>query len=138
MRSVQSDITGSPSYPPQRHFSEFHFWQMRSVFICPRESPQQNKKWRFGFSDFAPKIFTERIPEVLQPEQRTAPCTKEAGLSLATTAPPYYEAFTMMNYNFGPAATSFLPASLPVNLAKFLMKRSAKSLAFTSQSAAFA
>ena len=35
-------------------------------------------------------------------------------------------------YNFGPAATNALPASLPVNLAKFLMKRPAKSLAFSS------
>jgi hypothetical protein len=36
------------------------------------------------------------------------------------------------NYNFGPAATKALPASFPVNLEKFLMKRPAKSLAFSS------
>ncbi len=42
------------------------------------------------------------------------------------------------NYNFGPAATSALPASLPVNLAKFLMKRSARSLALASHCAASA
>ncbi len=41
-------------------------------------------------------------------------------------------------YNFGPAATRFLPASLPVNLAKFLMKRPAKSFAFSSHCAASA
>ena len=41
-------------------------------------------------------------------------------------------------YNFGPAATSALPASLPVNLAKFLMKRSARSLALASHCAASA
>ena len=35
-------------------------------------------------------------------------------------------------YNFGPAATNALPASLPVNLAKFLMKRSAFFLHFKS------
>ena len=42
------------------------------------------------------------------------------------------------NYNFGPAATSALPASFPVNLAKFLMKRSARSLALASHCAASA
>ena len=37
-----------------------------------------------------------------------------------------------LNYNFGPAETKALPASLPVNLAKFFWKRAAKSLAFSS------
>lgn len=36
------------------------------------------------------------------------------------------------NHNFGPAATSDLPSSLPQNFVKFLMKRAAKSLAFSS------
>lgn len=36
------------------------------------------------------------------------------------------------SYNFGPASTNALPASAPVNLLKFLMKRPAKSLAFSS------
>ncbi len=36
---------------------------------------------------------------------------------------PYGLFVRSMNYNFGPAATKALPASLPVNLAKFLMKR---------------
>lgn len=35
-------------------------------------------------------------------------------------------------YNFGPAATRALPASLPSYFLKFLMKRPAKSLAFSS------
>ena len=40
-------------------------------------------------------------------------------------------------YSFGPAATRALPASLPSYLAKFLMKRPARSLAFSSHSARF-
>ena len=36
------------------------------------------------------------------------------------------------DYNFGPAATNALPASLPVNFTKFLMKRPARSFAFSS------
>ena len=36
------------------------------------------------------------------------------------------------NYNLGPAATSALPASLPSYFLKFLMKRAARSLAFSS------
>ena len=39
-------------------------------------------------------------------------------------------------FSFGPAATSFLPSSLPVNFVKFLTKRPARSSAFTSQSLA--
>ena len=39
--------------------------------------------------------------------------------------------------SFGPAATRLLPSSLPVNFTKFLMKRSARSLAFASHSEAF-
>ena len=39
-------------------------------------------------------------------------------------------------FTFGPAATSFLPASLPVNFEKFFTKRLARSSAFTSQSLA--
>lgn len=42
------------------------------------------------------------------------------------------------NYNFGPAATSDLPSSLPVNLLKFLMKRPARSSALTVHSSAVA
>ena len=45
---------------------------------------------------------------------------------------------TPKNYNFGPASTKALPASLPVNFAKFLMKRPAKSSAFLFHSAASA
>ena len=41
------------------------------------------------------------------------------------------EAFT-----FGPAVTSFLPSSLPVNFTKFFTKRLARSSALTSQSLA--
>ena len=37
--------------------------------------------------------------------------------------------------SFGPASTSDLPRSLPVNFSKFLMKRPARSLAFVSHSA---
>ena len=44
----------------------------------------------------------------------------------------------LWNYSWGPAATRALPASLVVYLAKFLMKRAAKSLAFSSHSAAVA
>ncbi len=36
-------------------------------------------------------------------------------------------------YSWGPAATRALPSSLPVYLAKFLMKRADRSLAFSSQ-----
>lgn len=43
-----------------------------------------------------------------------------------------------VDYNLGPAATNALPASLPVNFAKFLMKRPARSCAFASHSEAFA
>ena len=39
----------------------------------------------------------------------------------------------LLNYSWGPAATRALPSSLPVYLAKFLMKRSDRSLAFSSQ-----
>lgn len=40
-------------------------------------------------------------------------------------------------YNLGPAATRALPASLPSYFLKFLMKRPARSLAFSSHSARF-
>ena len=39
---------------------------------------------------------------------------------------------TIKSYSCGPAATSALPASLVVYFAKFLMKRAARSLAFSS------
>ncbi len=42
------------------------------------------------------------------------------------------------SYNWGPAATNALPASLVVYFAKFLMKRAAKSLAFSSHTEASA
>ena len=42
------------------------------------------------------------------------------------------------NYSCGPAATRALPASLPVYFTKFLVKRAARSFAFTSHSAASA
>ena len=41
-------------------------------------------------------------------------------------------------YSWGPAATRALPSSLPVYLAKFLMKRADRSLAFSSQTPASA
>ncbi len=41
-------------------------------------------------------------------------------------------------YSFGPAVTSALPASLPSYLAKFLMKRPARSFAFSSHAEASA
>jgi len=50
-----------------------------------------------------------------------------------------YEKFSSLNflqkknYNCGPAATNALPSSLSVNLVKFLMKREAKSFAFSVQ-----
>jgi len=47
-------------------------------------------------------------------------------------------ALIFYSYNCGPAFTSALPASLPSYLAKFLMKRPAKSLALTSHSEASA
>ena len=43
-----------------------------------------------------------------------------------------------LNYNCGPATTNALPASFPSYLAKFLIKRDAKSLAFSSHCAASA
>ena len=49
-----------------------------------------------------------------------------------------FSILTQINYNCGPAATKALPASLPSYLAKFLMKRPAKSLAFSSHCAASA
>ena len=42
------------------------------------------------------------------------------------------------SYSWGPASTRALPSSLPVYLVKFLMKRAARSLAFSSQMAASA
>jgi hypothetical protein len=42
----------------------------------------------------------------------------------------------LIDYNLGPALTNSLPAALPSYLAKFLMKRPAKSLALTSHSEA--
>ena len=42
------------------------------------------------------------------------------------------------DYSWGPAATRALPSSLPVYLAKFLMKRADRSLAFSSQTEASA
>ncbi len=48
------------------------------------------------------------------------------------TDEPLSYCLIVSDYNFGPASTKALPASLPVNLAKFLMKRPAKSLAFSS------
>ena len=39
-------------------------------------------------------------------------------------------------FTFGPAVTSFLPSSLPVNFTKFFTKRLARSSALTSQSLA--
>lgn len=44
----------------------------------------------------------------------------------------------MSNYNCGPAFTNAFPAAFPSYLAKFLMKRPARSLAFSSHSEAFA
>ena len=41
------------------------------------------------------------------------------------------------SYNFGPAATSALPVSFVVYFSKFLMKRPARSLAFSSHCAGF-
>ena len=41
------------------------------------------------------------------------------------------------DYSFGPAATRALPASFPSYFTKFLMKRPARSLAFSSHSARF-
>lgn len=41
------------------------------------------------------------------------------------------------DYNRGPAATSALPSSLPVNLVKFFTKRLARSTAFVFHSSAF-
>ena len=46
--------------------------------------------------------------------------------------------FKKSNYNCGPASTNAFPASFVVYLAKFLMKRPARSFAFTSHSAASA
>ena len=43
-----------------------------------------------------------------------------------------------LNYSWGPASTRALPSSLPVYLVKFLMKRAARSFAFSSQIAASA
>lgn len=108
------------------------------LFSSVRESPRSKIKSGDSASATSPRKFSQKeYRKYSSPNKEPLPAQKKR-LSFATTAPPYYEAFTMMNYNFGPAATSFLPASLPVNLAKFLMKRSARSLAFTSQSAAFA
>ena len=45
------------------------------------------------------------------------------------------EVFKNNSYSFGPATTSFLPSALPSYLWKFLMNRSARSLAFASHSA---
>ena len=42
------------------------------------------------------------------------------------------------NYSWGPAATRALPSSLPVYLVKFFWKRSARSFALVSHSAASA
>ena len=58
-----------------------------------------------------------------------APRPQTARGRLAATSPCY---------SFGPAATSALPASLPSYFLKFLMKRAARSLAFSSHSAAVA
>ena len=70
------------------------------------------------------------IPETRKSEtqKKTRPGTPAGLLSM----------FYVMNYNFGPASTKALPASLPVNFAKFLMKRPAKSSAFLFHSAASA
>ena len=45
---------------------------------------------------------------------------------------------TAVYYNWGPAATRLLPSSFPVNLAKFLTKRPARSCALVFQSSALA
>ncbi len=82
-------------------------------------------------------------------------CNKIGAISCETT--PYFDvsqksikaldqqqragmlvAFGLKSYNLGPAATRALPASLVVYLPKFLMKRAARSLAFSSHSDALA
>ena len=109
------------------------------LFSSVRESPRSKIKSGNSASATSPRKFSQKeYRKYSSPNKEPLPAQKKRGCRLQRQPRPYYEAFTMMNYNFGPAATSFLPASLPVNLAKFLMKRSAKSLAFTSQSAAFA
>ena len=50
---------------------------------------------------------------------------------------PKASCFRPKSYNFGPAATRALPASLPSYFLKFLMKRAARSLAFSSHSSRF-
>ena len=62
------------------------------------------------------------------------PFIRKKGARLSACAPIY----TILDYSCGPAATRALPASLPSYLAKFLMKREAKSLAFSSHSAGLA
>ena len=57
--------------------------------------------------------------------------TAETGIHLFAAAQAAGNYFT-----FGPAVTSFLPSSLPVNFTKFFTKRLARSSALTSQSLA--
>ena len=93
-------------------------------------------------SDRRRRIASDRKPVRTHPPpiRRTVPVpqhkksrspTAETGIHLFAAAQAAENYFT-----FGPAVTSFLPSSLPVNFTKFFTKRLARSSALTSQSLA--
>ena len=86
--------------------------------------------WR-SFTIFNDALFTFSVPTKNHPRRNG-----RGGISYRTRPQGRKCANKRRNYNFGPAATSDLPSSLPVNFAKFLMKRPARSSALVFHSAA--
>ena len=71
-------------------------------------------------------------PQNLTSEATLKPQQKNESLSPNETGGLAILMLTIKSYSCGPAATSALPASLVVYFAKFLMKRAARSFAFSS------
>lgn len=62
----------------------------------------------------------------------TKPGTKKTPVGVSGSL---YIIMCQKTYSLGPAGTRALPAALKVNFSKFLMKRAARSLAFSSHCA---
>ncbi len=97
---------------------------------------------RFSAGSILPKVTTEERRGCGDRSGGGAATRK--GLSECSDSPFSAErsdgasaAAIVCDYNWGPAATSALPSSLPVNLVKFFTKRLARSTAFVFHSSAF-
>ena len=80
--------------------------------------------------DISRMSFRCKSPGYLQPDSSAVKKIRSG--SRPGAAPVVERLSPQSSQSFGPASTRDLPSSLPVNFSKFLMKRPARSLAFSS------